>query len=100
MVPKWPALLTRMSIAPKRSIALRDEVLAGGFIRYVRGDGDRTGPFALKLVGGGLRPVAVNVGRHDGRPFARQAFRYAEAHAAPGSGDDGCPVFESHAGLP
>ena len=26
---------------------LRDEVLAGGFIRYVGGDGDRSGPFAL-----------------------------------------------------
>ena len=78
---------------------LRDEVLTGGFIRYVRGDGDRSGPFAFELVGGGLRPVAVDVGRHDGRPFARQAFRYAEAHAAPGSGDDSCPVFESHVDL-
>ena len=32
--------------APKH---LRDEVRAGGFIRYVSSDGDRGGPFALEL---------------------------------------------------
>ena len=56
MVPKWPGVVDEDVDGTKALDRLRDEILAGGFIRYVRGDGDRGGPFALKLVGSGPAP--------------------------------------------